>query len=211
MTSPTPELPKSPILTSRSPMTVSKYIAAATTSVNQPMAGTPAPLVPDCVLCDPEGRSRCETCEQQWLACKLWYHSNDTSSAMHLKQPYPIPAASNASNRAMAASLGYPIGSARGLGLDLGNDPASQQIQATGSRFSGSDIQGPDEWGQRFPSHGPALRVSKRRAGRHYSIFNPTRLAQHAKVAWKSMNRFFKCPSLSTRSSRCPHNSTTSF
>ena len=199
ITSPTPEMPKSPILASRSPLTVSKYVAAAhsataTSSMTQRMIGAPvpAPLLPECLLCDPQGRSRCETCEQQWLACKLWYHSNDSGHAKRLKEPYTIPAASNASSRAMAASLGYPVGSARGLGLELGNGQTSVQSQAMGSRFSGSDIQGPDEWGRRRPSRGRAFHFARRTARRRYSVFSTAKLAQNAKAAWKSVNTFLK-------------------
>ena len=122
VTSPTPEIPKSPVFASTSPPTVSKYAASASGASLDPTAnhdGTEtcsslAPSLPECSHDGVDGLPRCSACERQWRACKLWYHSGEGGE--HI-----IPAEDNASTRTTTGFLGLPDGSARGLGIEVGN------------------------------------------------------------------------------------------
>ncbi|KAJ7116780.1 hypothetical protein C8R43DRAFT_110144 [Mycena crocata] len=138
LTFPTPELPKSPIFAPQSPFTVHKFVAAtaggsASTSAgwDQRSSNLFVPALPRCTHCGfgfgldfhdletPLNSKPCRFCEPQWLACKMWYQARSNS----LREPGALrPAESNASSRAMVGKLGLPVGSHRGLGLEIADE-----------------------------------------------------------------------------------------
>ncbi|OBZ79684.1 hypothetical protein A0H81_01343 [Grifola frondosa] len=120
----TPEVPKSPIFLPQSPITLPKFVSAASSSVDHALPMTtrlsPVPSLPICRRCSLEHletEAQCRACEKQWLTCKIWYQANDGGNKRWLTAPYIKPAESNSSNRAVMDRLGVPIGP---LGLGLG-------------------------------------------------------------------------------------------
>ncbi|KAJ7492200.1 hypothetical protein FB451DRAFT_1217353 [Mycena latifolia] len=134
LTFPTPEPPKTPVFAPQSPFTVHKFVAAAAsggpTCVGsaQRFSTLAVPTLPRCTHCGfgfgfdfhdleaPLTNNPCRFCESQWLACKMWYQARGNS----LREPCAIrPAESNASCRAIVGKLGLPVGSHRGLGIEV--------------------------------------------------------------------------------------------
>ncbi|KAH9837378.1 uncharacterized protein C8Q71DRAFT_857679 [Rhodofomes roseus] len=126
LTLPTPQLPGSPIFVPTSPITVTKFITAAAQPSNlvpQPLqASRPVPVMQfceDCVLAPPDSGFLCHSCDQQWLACKVWYQANDGGRRQRLTEPYIKPAESTAANRALIDFLRAPTGSGNSYGLGI--------------------------------------------------------------------------------------------
>lgn len=139
LTLPTPQLPASPVFLQRSPITVHQFIAAAEApSAPLPPDGHPLRPVPsmefcpDCVLVHPDSSLLCHSCDQQWLACKVWYQANDGGRRQRLTEPYIKPAESNATNRALMDLLQAPTGSGSSYGLGIRAGP---QVVVSKSRF----------------------------------------------------------------------------
>ncbi|OCH95716.1 hypothetical protein OBBRIDRAFT_498935 [Obba rivulosa] len=125
LTLPTPELPRSPIFAPRSPITVSKFVAASFNLATASAASglhSPIPSIPACGTCSPrhiENEEHCRSCGKQWLACKMWYQATDGGKQQRLAEPFIKPGESNANTRAIMDVLGIP-GSRSGLdGLGL--------------------------------------------------------------------------------------------
>ena len=117
LTLPTPVMPHSPVFVPQSPITVSKFFEA----LDPPPAGTPAdhtrslvsaapPLAScgECGLVEFEQGIQCRACDQQWLACKVWYRAHDGGRRRWLSAPYILPGESNARNRALMHDVGLP-------------------------------------------------------------------------------------------------------
>ncbi|KZT08790.1 uncharacterized protein LAESUDRAFT_55590 [Laetiporus sulphureus 93-53] len=133
LTMPTPQLPSSPIFMPQSPVTISKFVQAS--SIPGTSSRPPIPSIPICEACmiPQEMHQQCYSCEQQWLACKVWYQASDGGRRQRLTEPYIRPAESNAANRALIEMLGAPIGtSTAGVGLGIG---ASPEAVVSKSRF----------------------------------------------------------------------------
>ncbi|KAI0082327.1 hypothetical protein K474DRAFT_862282 [Panus rudis PR-1116 ss-1] len=126
LTCPTPVDPPSPIFVPRTPITVSKFVCA---SLDAPLiqppyqsSTTPIPMLPQCQFCgleEFESGSQCRECDQQWLACKIWYQANDGGRRQRLTEPYVKPAESNARTRALHNMFGVPGGSFPPIGLGI--------------------------------------------------------------------------------------------
>lgn len=139
LTLPTPELPASPVFLQRSPITVHKFVAAAEapSPLLPPDGQLPRPVpslefCPDCVLVHPDSGLLCYACDQQWLACKVWYQANDGGRRQRLTEPYIKPAESNATNRALMDLLQAPTGNGSSYGLGIRAGP---QVVVSKSRF----------------------------------------------------------------------------
>lgn len=139
LTLPTPQLPASPVFLQRSPITVHQYISAAEAPFAPlPLDGQSFRPVPsmefcrDCVLVHPDSNLLCHSCDQQWLACKVWYQANDGGRRQRLTEPYIKPAESNATNRALMDLLQAPTGSGSSYGLGIRAGP---QAGVSRSRF----------------------------------------------------------------------------
>ncbi|KAA1467861.1 hypothetical protein DENSPDRAFT_356947 [Dentipellis sp. KUC8613] len=117
LTVPTPQPAPSPILVPHSPFTPHKFVAAASTATASVFAERrPAPVLPRCShVSENMEEGMCAACELQMLACKVWYQGSDGGRRQALREPYIRPGESNANNRAMMESLGFPAGV--GLGL----------------------------------------------------------------------------------------------
>ncbi|KAJ6601397.1 hypothetical protein DFH09DRAFT_562310 [Mycena vulgaris] len=134
VTFPTPEQPKTPVFAPQSPFTVHKFVAATSSGAPtspgsaQRLSTLAVPALPRCTHCgfgfgldfhDLEAllsNNPCRFCEPQWLACKMWYQARGNS----LHEPCAMrPAESNASSRAIVGKLGLPVGSHRGLGIEV--------------------------------------------------------------------------------------------
>ncbi|KAH9929790.1 uncharacterized protein B0H18DRAFT_996284 [Fomitopsis serialis] len=130
LTLPTPQLPASPIFIPQSPITVSKFITAAADPPSsahpprQPSCPVPAmQFCSDCALVPPDSGLLCYSCDQQWLACKVWYQANDGGRRQRLTEPHIRPAESNAANRALMDFLRAPTGSGNSYGLGIRATP----------------------------------------------------------------------------------------
>ena len=139
LTLPTPQLPASPVFVQRSPITVHKFITAAEAPPNplpsEGQAQRPAPPMEfchDCVLVHPDSGLLCYACDQQWLACKVWYQANDGGRRQRLTEPYIKPAESTATNRALMDLLQAPTGNGSSYGLGIRAGP---QVVVSKSRF----------------------------------------------------------------------------
>ncbi|GJE97815.1 hypothetical protein PsYK624_140370 [Phanerochaete sordida] len=117
LTLPTPVMPQSPVFVSQSPITVSKFFEA----VDPPPLGTPeaqtrsllspAPRLASCGACgffEFEQGLQCRDCDQQWLACKVWYRAQDGGRRRWLTAPYIRPGESTARIRALMHDVGVP-------------------------------------------------------------------------------------------------------
>ncbi|CAL1694688.1 unnamed protein product [Somion occarium] len=134
VTCPTPNEPSSPVFVPRTPITVSKFVSASSmtfsSQIPSGLATFTAPVLPICEYCGLsafESGLRCAECDQQWLACKVWYRASDGGKRQHLTEPYVKPAESNARNRAMLDFLGVPGGSPNTLGLGLHAAPQEKR------------------------------------------------------------------------------------
>ncbi|KAH8094742.1 hypothetical protein BXZ70DRAFT_908840 [Cristinia sonorae] len=127
LTLPTPTVPLSPVFLTQSPITISKYLTASSASLISPgplSDGPPlgAPTLPNCDYCglaEFENGTQCAECDQQWLACKIWYYANDGGRKRYLKEPFIKPAESTARTRALLDLLGVPGGTPGPLGLGI--------------------------------------------------------------------------------------------
>jgi hypothetical protein len=123
LTFPTPLLDNSPVFAPSAPLTVPKFVTVSDSGKLTPLSmhsshqlsGTSAPALPACTRCDLSNDLPCRDCEQQWLACKLWYHTKEGG----LKEPLVRPAESNRDSREMMRILGLAVGSSKGLGIDV--------------------------------------------------------------------------------------------
>lgn len=81
----------------------------------------PIPAIPQCKSCAIlDGEGACSrACQQQMQACRVWYHASDGGRRRQLVEPFIRPAESTASSRDVVRELGLPVGSPRGLGIDL--------------------------------------------------------------------------------------------
>lgn len=114
LTVPTPVAPSSPVFVSQSPITVPKFFSAAEPEEDneedrQELRATPSlELCGNCNWAAFEEGSQCRDCNQQWLACKVWYRAHDGGRRRWLTEPYIRPGESNARNRALMHGLGVP-------------------------------------------------------------------------------------------------------
>jgi hypothetical protein len=210
-------MPNSPLFAPHSPLTVSKYVAASmsaseisTKSRRNTQIGNTCPsppFLPTCSQCGVDGISQCAACDKQWLACKLWYHSSDGGQARCLKEPYTIPAESNASSRAMTGFLGFPVGSPRGLGIKVGAGQNFQNSQSTWPTTDGPcrDNREPDEWGR---THAQQSHFRHPNSERRRSTFAVTqmKLKSGARAAWRTITGFLEVFSIRTKSWKRPKN-----
>lgn len=117
LTMPTPVEPQSPVFVSQSPITVSKFFEALDSPLDGPPEAQTRSLVStaprlascgDCGLFEFEQGLQCRDCDQQWLACKVWYRAQDGGRRRWLTAPYIRPGESNARNRALMHDVGVP-------------------------------------------------------------------------------------------------------
>lgn len=138
LTCPTPLVSSSPVFVPRSPITFSKFASASSSGNHPSFATCSVPALPKCDKCGlTEFRSgtQCKECEEQWLACKIWYQANDGGRRQHLTEPYIKPAESNARNRCMMDALGVPGGSPSPMGLGIQFETGQRPARAL-RRFS---------------------------------------------------------------------------
>lgn len=143
---PTPEISKSSVFPPQSPFTVPKLVAASTSTSDILDSTSPSALRvrgntfifqgPALPVCDHSSlhemssvKFSCRACHKQWLACKSWYHAIDGGRRRRLKEPCVKPGESNTSSRAMLGILGLPIGSPRGLVIDLAASDVRSTLQ----------------------------------------------------------------------------------
>lgn len=131
LTIPTPNILPSPVFHPQSPFTLSRFIVASNAGqpTDSPSSADdgdtplrrPVPSLPRCRQCRAftEGGACSRACQQQLLACRVWYQAHDGGHRRHLTEPYIRPGESTMGTRAMIGELGLPVGSPRGLGLDL--------------------------------------------------------------------------------------------
>lgn len=132
----------------------------------------------------------CRMCEKQWMACQLWYHAKDGGRGMSLKEPYVKPAESNASSRAIMGTLGYPVGSPRGLGIADGMQEESGSVSDPGQGSNGSLRC--DELGVFNASTSGTegySRLSWSRRGR--AAWTTTVNRSRPKAVWRKLSNFF--------------------
>lgn len=118
LTVPTPIIPQSPVFVPHSPITVNKFFEAVSPEATESLGMEPirpaVSIIPtlascgDCGLFEFEHGLQCCECNERWLACKVWYRSQDGGRRRWLTEPYIRPAESNARNRALMHELGVP-------------------------------------------------------------------------------------------------------
>lgn len=141
LTRPTPNVPGSPVFVPHSPITFSKFLSASSDGTHLSPSLPAASMVPalprceKCGLTEFESGSQCKECEEQWLACKVWYQANDGGRRRRLTEPYIKPAESNSRNRAMMGALGIPGGSPSAMGLGIQFETRQRPARAL-RRFS---------------------------------------------------------------------------
>ncbi|EKM61770.1 uncharacterized protein PHACADRAFT_248612 [Phanerochaete carnosa HHB-10118-sp] len=110
-------MPQSPVFVPQSPITVSKFFEALDPPPNEAPEAQIRSLVSsaphlascgECGLFEFEKGLQCRDCDQQWLACKVWYRAQDGGRRRWLTAPYIRPGESNARNRALMHEVGVP-------------------------------------------------------------------------------------------------------
>ena len=131
-------VPQSPIAVSRfltaaaspnefTPQSCTSHFPSTSTSHSTP----PAPTLPSCdnynsALSSSDQRTSCYTCDDRWLACKVWYRATDGGrlGRRWLTEPYIRPGEYNETNRAILREMESELGFGLGLGsalVDLGD------------------------------------------------------------------------------------------
>ncbi|KAK7695124.1 hypothetical protein QCA50_002314 [Cerrena zonata] len=142
LTCPTPNEPSSPVFVPRTPISVSRFVSASSMSTSSPLTPMsrpfPVPSLPKCEGCGLtafETGEQCSECDNQWLACKIWYRANDGGRRQHLTEPYIRPGESTARNRALHEFLGVPGGNLETVGLGFQVTPEEPLSIARWRRF----------------------------------------------------------------------------